>query len=80
MAARAKPPIDVVLGDFPTNKARLEKIRRRKSMYSSIPTKALQTVTKPTTCSTLQCAYSFGGSGPFSAKAASTISSTLDDL
>ena len=34
---------------------------------------------KPTTLGTLQCP-SFGNSGPFSAKAAYTISSMLDDL
>ena len=49
-------------------------------MFGSIPTKASQTTTKPTTRSTLQCASSFGESGPFLAKAAGTISSTLDDL
>ena len=37
-------------------------------------------MTKPTTLGTLQYASSFGGSSPFSTKAASTITSTLDDL
>ena len=35
---------------------------------------------KLTMLNTLQCASSFGGSSPFSAKAADTISSMLDDL
>ena len=74
------PPIDAILGGFPTKKARPEKIRRKRSLYGSTPMKASRTMTKPTTLSTLQCASSFDGSGPFSANAASTISSTLDDL
>ena len=49
-------------------------------MCGSIPTKASQTVTKLATCSTLQCATSFGGNSPLSTKVANTISSTLDDL
>ena len=42
--------------------------------------KASRTMTKLTTLSTLQCASSFNGSGPFSVKAADSISSMLDDL
>ena len=75
-----KTPIDVVLGGFPTDKSRLEKIHQERSPYGSIPMKTLRTMIDPTTLSILQCVSSFGGSGPFSAKAASTISSTLDDL
>ena len=37
-------------------------------------------MTKPTTLGTLQCSSSFDSGGPFSAKAARTISSMLDDL
>ena len=48
-------------------------------MYGSIPMKASQTVMKLAMCSTLQCATSFDESNPFSAKAASTTSSTLDN-
>ena len=50
---RAKPPTGVILGGFPSDKARLVKISRKRSTCSSISRKASQMVTKPATCSTL---------------------------
>ena len=38
---------------LPTDKTRLEKIRRKSFLYGSIPTKASRTMTKPTTLSNL---------------------------
>ena len=65
---------------FLSNKAHPKKTRQKESTYGSIPMKASQTVMKPATYGTLQCATSFGGTSPFSAKVASAISSTLGDL
>ena len=48
-----------------SDKACSEKTRRKESTYSSIPMKASQTVTKPTTYDTLQCATSFSRTNPF---------------
>ena len=48
-----KPPTDVTLSGFPSDNARPEKIRRKKSTCGSITRKASHTVTKLATCSTL---------------------------
>ena len=77
---KGETSIDAVPSVFLSDKARPEKTRRKESMSGSIPTKASQTVTKPATYDTLQCATCFGGTSPFSAMAASTILSTLGDL
>ena len=57
----AKPPTGVILSDFPSNKACLENIHRKKSMCGSILRKASLMVTKPTICCTsvgLRCCSS----------------------
>ena len=52
-ATRVKPPTSAVLGGFPSDKARPEKIRRKETTYGSIRMKASQTVMKPATYGTL---------------------------
>ena len=50
---KAKPSTGVVLGGFPSDKARPVKIHQKRSTCGSILRKASQTVMKPATCSTL---------------------------
>ena len=57
----AKPPTDVILSGFPSDKARSENIHQKKSTCGSIPRKAFHMVTKPAICSTpvrLRCCNS----------------------
>ena len=48
----AKPSTGTIMSGFPSDKARLENIRRKKSMCGSILRKASHTVMKPVICST----------------------------
>ena len=48
-----KPPTSAIMCGFPSDKARLEKIHRKKSTCGSIPRKASHTMMKPMICSTL---------------------------